>query len=127
MTKYFAKVEDGIVRQTIVAEQDFINTLPDAQQWIETFKPDENGLVPFRKNFGCEGSSYDANLDVFIPKRHFASWSLDTETYQWVPPIPMPTDRKYMWNEDTLSWHPKLTIEEITALSQAQDVAKQII
>lgn len=127
MTKYFAKVEDGIVRNTIIAEQDFINTLPDAQQWIETFKADENGVVPFRKNFGCVGSSYDSTLDVFIPKKHFASWILDTETYQWVAPIPMPTDRNYVWNEETLSWHPRLTFEEINAIAQAQDIAKDIL
>jgi hypothetical protein len=127
MTKYFAKVENGIVRQTIVAEQDFINTLPDAQKWIETFRPDDSGAVPHRKNFGNVGSTYDANLDVFIPQKHFDSWSLDTETYQWVPPIPKPTDRSYIWSEDTLTWTPTLTVEEITALSEALDAARQII
>jgi hypothetical protein len=127
MTQYFAKIENNIVTQVIVADEEFIKTLPETETWIETFKPDENGVVPFRKNFGCMGSSYDPNIDVFIPQKHFASWTLNTETYQWVPPVPKPMDRNYIWNEETLSWQPQLTIEEIDALSQAQDIAKQII
>lgn len=127
MTTYFSKIEDGIVTQSIIADQDYINTLPDAPLWIETFKPDDSGTVPYRKNFGNVGSSYDAINDVFIPKKHFSSWTLNTNTYQWEPPFPMPTDREYLWDEDTLSWNPKLTPEEIYGVNAAQDIAKSII
>jgi hypothetical protein len=127
MTTYFSKVEDGLVTQSIVADQDYINALPDAQLWVETFKPDDSGVVPYRKNFGNVGSAYDATNDVFIPKKHFSSWTLNTTTYQWEPPFPAPTDREYLWDEATLSWKPRLTPEEIFGIHTAQDVAKGIL
>lgn len=35
----------------------------------------------------------------------FPSWTLDTETLQFVPPVPAPNDyRRYSWNENTLNW-----------------------
>ena len=33
---HFAKVVDGLVTEVIVAEQDFINALPDSSSWIQT-------------------------------------------------------------------------------------------
>ena len=33
---HFAKVIDGEVQTVIVAEQDFIDTLPDKDKWIQT-------------------------------------------------------------------------------------------
>ena len=33
---HFAKVENNIVTKVIVAEQDFIDSLPDSNQWIQT-------------------------------------------------------------------------------------------
>jgi hypothetical protein len=40
----------------------------------------------------------------------FPSWSFSEESYDWIPPVPRPTDgNEYRWNEETLSW--KLRIE----------------
>ena len=64
-----------------------------------------NGGTPFRKNYAGVGYSYDAQLDAFIPPKLFASWSLNEDTCQWQPPVPMPTDGKfYNWDEATTAW-----------------------
>ena len=64
-----------------------------------------NGGTPFRKNYAGVGYSYDAQLDAFIPPKLFASWSLNEDTCQWQPPVPMPTDVKfYIWNEENQAW-----------------------
>ena len=58
-----------------------------------------------RKNYAGIGFTYDADLNAFIPPQSFASWTLNTETAQWEPPVAMPTDGKmYAWDEDTTSW-----------------------
>ena len=33
---HFAKVVNGIVTEVIVAEQDFINSLPESSSWVQT-------------------------------------------------------------------------------------------
>jgi hypothetical protein len=59
----------------------------------------------FRKNYAGVGYTYDTTLDAFIPPQPYSSWILDTETCQWQPPTPMPTDGNiYQWDEDTTSW-----------------------
>jgi len=98
---HFAKIENNIVTQVIVAEQDFIDTgiLGDPSQWIQTSYNTYggvhlNGGTPFRKNFAGVGDTYDSTRDAFIPPRPFQSWILDEETCQWVPPVDYPTDSK---------------------------------
>lgn len=60
----------------------------------------------FRKNFASVGCAYDLNIDAFIPPKPELnpSWILNLETANWEPPIPMPTDGAYYWNEATVSW-----------------------
>ena len=57
-----------------------------------------------RKQFPSAGYKYDAVNDVFIAPQHFPSWSLNS-TFDWVPPIAMPTDgNPYFWDESTCQW-----------------------
>lgn len=59
----------------------------------------------FRKNYAGVGYTYDSVLDAFVPPKPFPSWLLNTNTCQWVPPTPYPTDgNMYTWDEETLSW-----------------------
>ena len=59
----------------------------------------------FRKNYAGIGYTYDAALDGFVPPQPYPSWILDSQTCQWGPPIPYPTDGKtYDWDEATESW-----------------------
>lgn len=119
---HFAKVKDGIVVDVIVAEQDFIDSLPseDGVSWIQTsyntyggkhYDPEtneEDGGEALRKNYATIDGEYDADRDAFIPPRPFASWNLVEETCLWAPPIQCPslTDEQYesgmsyIWDED---------------------------
>ena len=120
---HFAKVEDGVVTQVIVAEQDFINSgaVGDPAQWIQTsyntragvhYQPDSNTpsadqSKALRKNYAGIGYTYDAVRDAFIPPKPdpYPSWIIDDATALWKPPVAMPTDgQEYDWDESTLSW-----------------------
>jgi hypothetical protein len=107
---HFAEVIDGLVTIVIVAEQDFIDTLSNPQNWIQTSYNTREGVhllggTPLRKNFAGIGYSYDPVRDAFIPPKPFASWVLSEETCAWYPPIPYPEDgQKYEWDESSVSW-----------------------
>ena len=57
----------------------------------------------FRKQFAAVNYYYDAVNDVFIAPQPYLSWSLD-ENFNWQPPTPKPTEGKWLWDEDSLSW-----------------------
>ena len=57
-----------------------------------------------RKNYAGAGHKYDSDLDAFIAPKPFDSWILDEIKCQWMPPVPIPTDGMYRWNEDSQSW-----------------------
>ena len=108
---HFAKVNNGIVEQVIVAEPEFFQTFVDSSpgQWIQTSYNTHGGQHPegrpLRKNFAGIGYTYDAQRDAFIPPKPFASWVLNEDTCLWNAPVAMPTDGKmYQWNEDTQAW-----------------------
>ncbi len=99
---HFAKVENGVVTQVIVAEQDFINSghVGDSFLWVQT---SYNGN--FRKNYAGIGFVYDKVRDAFYEPQPYPSWTLDEDTCHWQPPVPMPTDDKmYDWDEATTNW-----------------------
>jgi len=108
---HFAKVENGIVVQVIVAEEDFIATgaLGDPANWIQTSYNTHGGKHPedrpLRMNYAGVGYAYDEQRDAFIPPQPFASWLLNEETCLWDAPVAMPTDdKKYAWDEESVSW-----------------------
>ena len=115
---HFAKIENGIVAQVIVAENDFISTgaLGDPAGWLQTSyntrggvhygqdgKPD--GGEALRGNYAGIGYHYDSTHDVFYAPQPYPSWVLNNTTWLWEAPTPNPTDGKnYTWNEETKSW-----------------------
>jgi len=116
---HFAKVQDGIVTQVIVAEPEFFNTFVDSSpgEWIQTsyntrggihYSPNSNeadGGVALRKNYAGIGFAYDKDRDAFIPPKPYASWTLDEASCLWEAPVPIPADgNSYAWNEETQSW-----------------------
>jgi hypothetical protein len=122
---HFAKVENNIVVNVIVAEQDFIDSLPDSNQWIKTSynmrggvyydsstnSPAEDQSViqgdsaRMRKNYAGIGYTYDESRDAFIPPQPYPSWTLNEETCLWDSPVPYPTDgERYNWNEENQTW-----------------------
>ena len=95
---YFAKIENGIVVDTIQSSNsEWVYENLDGE-WIE--HPDETD----RKFRPGVGMSYDYDLDEFLWPKPFESWTLNTETCIWQPPIPKPEEGSYEWHEDTLSW-----------------------
>jgi hypothetical protein len=100
---YFAKVISGRVHEVIVADQAFVDSgaVGDPTQWIETSKYRDDNTI--RKNPAMAGGHYDSSADAFYDAQPFPSWTLDTTTYQWQPPVPRP-EGSYKWDEATLSW-----------------------
>jgi hypothetical protein len=103
---HFAKVEDGLVTQVIVA---------DSQQWCEanlggtwvqtsynTHGNQHPEGRPLRKNYAGIGYHWDGT--GFYAPQPFPSWIKDEETYLWNAPVPRPTEGFWKWDEDSLSW-----------------------
>lgn len=108
---HFAKVNNGIVEQVIVAEQEFFDTFVDTSpgQWIQTSYNTYGGQHPegrpLRKNYAGIGYTYDSVRDAFIAPKPYASWTLNEDTCLWEAPVAMPQDGKvYIWNESQLNW-----------------------
>ena len=120
---HFAKVKNNLVETVIVAEQDFINSLPSESgvTWIQTsyntrggihYAPNSNtadGGVALRKNYAGIGDTYDSARDAFYAPKPYPSWILNETSCIWEAPVAHPNDGKlYNWNESNLAW------EEIT-------------
>ena len=106
---HFAKVENGIVTQVIVAEQEVIDSGLFGDGWVQTSYNTYAGQHPenrpLRKNYAGIGYTYDSQRDAFIPPQPFPSWTLVEDTCLWAPPIAMPTEGgPHKWNETTQSW-----------------------
>jgi len=131
---HYAKVQDGVVTQVIVAEPEFFNTFVDSSpgKWIKTsynmrggvyYDPSTNKPATDqsvinddearqRKNYAGIGFTYDRERDAFIPPKPYDSWVLNEETCLWEAPVPRPDDGKdYEWDEETTSW---VLVEEQT-------------
>jgi hypothetical protein len=106
---HFAKVENGIVTQVIVAEQDVIDSGMFGTGWVQTSyntcgNQHPEGR-PLRGNYAGIGFTYDRTKDVFIPPKPFTSWVLNEDTCLWEAPVAMPQDNKiYSWDEETTNW-----------------------
>lgn len=109
---HFAKVNNGIVEQVIVAEPEFFDTFVDSSpgQWIQTSYNTHggvhvNGGTPLRMNYAGVGFTYDSTKDAFIPPQPFPSWTLNETTCRWDAPVAYPQDGlMYQWDEPTTSW-----------------------
>ena len=88
---HFAKVNNGVVVQVIVAEPEFFDIFVDSSpgQWLQTSYNTYggvhvNGGTPLRKNYAGLGFTYDASTrDAFIPPKPYASWTLNEDTCLW--------------------------------------------
>jgi hypothetical protein len=118
---HFARVdEDNIVTDVVVVPNDqehrgqeyLSEDIGLVGSWIQTSVNTIHGEhiqggTPVRVNCAGIGFYYDQDLDVFIPPKpeRNPSWVLNTEIYDWEPPVPIPDDDNvYVWNEDSASW-----------------------
>jgi hypothetical protein len=121
---HFAQIdENNIVLQVLVIDQAEIDTgnWGDPASWIQTSyntkggiyytpnsdprEPDPDQSKAFRKNYAGVGYTWDGV--GFAPPKPFPSWVMDSFSYLWMAPMPMPTPNNppdYMWDESTLSW-----------------------
>lgn len=122
---HFAKVNNGIVEQVIVADQSFFDNFVDTSPgtWIQTsyntrggihYVPNSNPPEPspdqsqaLRANYAGIGYTYDAVNDVFYAPQPYPSWTIGAPTWIWQPPVPYPSEGgPYTWDEATQSWVP---------------------
>jgi hypothetical protein len=108
---HFAKVENGVVTEVIVAEQDVIDSglFGDPSLWVQTsyntYGNKHPANRPLRKNYAGVGYTYDATRDAFIPPQAHLSWVLNEESCLWESPVPYPNDgKKYSWDEAKTNW-----------------------
>ena len=109
---HFAKIENNIVTEVIVAEAGFFDTFIDLSpgEWLQTsyntYAGEHTlGGTPLRKNYAQVGGTYDATRDAFIPPKPYESWTLNENTCQWVCPVAYPDDgNMYNWNETDQTW-----------------------
>jgi hypothetical protein len=120
---HFALVVDGEVRDVIVADQEFVDSVLTPQltegAYIQTsyntrhgvhygpdgFTPSADQSKALRKNFASVGFTYDANLDAFIPPKPWNSWVLNESKCDWEAPVPLPDDDNvYYWDEEQQMW-----------------------
>ena len=76
----------------------------DHQDWSEE-SSDQSKALRFR--YAGVGMKYDATNNVFYDQQPYASWTLNTTTWMWDPPLTTPTltdeemtaGKHYEWNE----------------------------
>ena len=109
---HYAKVENGIVTQVIVADGVDWCEQNLGGEWVQTSYNTHGGIhskgkFPIHKNYAGIGFSFDGI--GFAAPQPYESWTLNKDSYLWESPTPMPTDGKiYFWNEENLAW------EEVT-------------
>ena len=122
---HFAKLNDSneVLEVVVIADSDASNEAAgiafckslygDDTNWKQTsyntrLNVHRLGGTPFRKNYAAIGITvYDPTLDAFIYKRPVdhdgdscASFTINTTTGDWDPPLDRPDDGKmYKWDE----------------------------
>jgi hypothetical protein len=103
------KDSNGVEQENIGI--DFLTKLTGWSIWKQTSYNTHGGVhllggTPFRKNHAAIGYTYDEDRNAFIPKKPFASWTLNQTTCQWEAPVVRPDDgQNYDWNETTKQWN----------------------
>jgi hypothetical protein len=119
---HFAQIDgNNIVQQVLVIDQAEIDTgnWGDPATWIQTSynthggvyytpgtsTPDPDQSKALRKNYAGIGFTWDG-IGFFSPKP-YSSWLLNSFSYLWEAPVPMPEPNSppfYEWDEAALSW-----------------------
>ena len=121
---HYAKVSAGKVTKVIVADQAFIDSIKidnEPGEWVQTSyntyggvhydrstnppTPSKDQSKALRKNYAGFNFHYNKHVDAFYDEQPYPSWTLNTTTYLWEPPVAYPNDGKqYDWDETSKSW-----------------------
>ena len=122
---HFAKIgmDNVVLRVDVVRNEDILdeNGNESEKMGIQYLKsvhgPLTNWLQTsynsnFRFRYAGTGMVYNNQYDVFLNPQPYSSWTLNTETFEWDPPIPEPelteeqieSESYYQWNEETQEW-----------------------
>lgn len=104
---HYAKVEDGVVTQVIVADTREWCEANLGGTWVQTSYNTKGNQHPegrpLHKNYAGIGYTWDGT--GFAAPQPFPSWTKNSDTYLWEAPTPMPTDgKRYSWDEASTSW-----------------------
>jgi hypothetical protein len=106
---HYAKVENGVVTQVIVADSKEWCQANLGGEWIQTSYNTHGGVntrqggEALHKNYAGIGYTWDGS--GFAAPQPYPSWSKNSDTYLWEAPTPKPIDDKfYDWDEATTSW-----------------------
>ena len=121
---HYAKVSAGKVTKVIVADQAFIDSIKidnEPGEWVQTSyntyggvhydrstnppTPSEDQSKALRKNYAGVNFHYNKHVDAFYDEQPYPSWTLNTTTYLWEPPVAYPNvGKQYDWDETSKSW-----------------------
>jgi len=124
---HFAKINNqNVVTEVLVIEEVEVNTgiWGDPATFIQTsyntrggiyytpntHNPDPDQSKAFRKNYAGIGGLWIPNGpdgEGFAPPKPYPSWVLNSFSYYWEPPVPMPTPNSppcYEWDESIVNW-----------------------
>ena len=104
---HYAKVEDGVVTQVIVADTKEWCEANLGGTWVQTSYNTKGNQHPegrpLHKNYAGIGYTWDGI--GFAAPQPYPSWTKNSDTYLWEAPTPMPTDgKRYSWDEASTSW-----------------------
>ena len=105
---HYAKVENGLVTEVIVADNKEWCETNLGGNWVQTSYNTHGGAhtlggTPLHKNYAGIGYEWDGT--GFFAPQPYPSWTKNADSYLWSAPTPMPTDDKmYQWDEATTSW-----------------------
>lgn len=104
---HYAKVEDGVVTQVIVADTREWCEANLGGTWVQTSYNTKGNQHPegrpLHKNYAGIGYTWDGI--GFAAPQPYPSWIKNSDTYLWEAPTPMPTDgKRYSWDEASTSW-----------------------
>ena len=96
--KRFAKIHalNKKVTKVIAATQDFIDSLPDNEFWVPSSVADTKKLADIN-------DKYDVDNNTFTSPKPYESWTFNSTTWDWEPPVAMPSqtnEEVYTWDED---------------------------
>jgi hypothetical protein len=109
MAHYAFLDENNTVTEVIVGrnEDEVVDGISDWEAHYGEFRGQVCKRTSYNNNirgvYAGIGYTYNAEEDIFIAPRPFASWTRNGSL--WEAPTPMPTDDKvYTWDETTVSW-----------------------